>query len=178
MLKYTNSFIEVSALGDFETEIQKLYNKLRRDATITSTRFEATPITEQDSTKDYLFSDILADVGRGKISTGLKSLELLSIIRTGTQPSNLFLFDNKIVYGTAASFNTAVSTDLVDIVLKNIGMYDIINNTEGDFSEFRGICLKIALKVKNGTYTSNIYSAYIKKESKKITKRYLNKWQA
>ncbi len=132
MLKYTNSFIEVSALGDFETEIQKLYNKLRRDATITSTRFEATPITEQDSTKDYLFSDILADVGRGKISTGLKSLELLSIIRTGTQPSNLFLFDNKIVYGTAASFNTAVSTDLVDIILKNIGMYDIINNIEGE----------------------------------------------
>ena len=177
MLKYTNSFIEVSALGDFETEIQKMYNRLKREAT-SANSFVVSETAEGDPTKDYMYSDILADRGRGKISKGLKSLELLAIIRTGTQPANLFLFDNSVIYGTASSFNTTSETELVDIVLNNIGMYDLIQQTEGDHSTFKRVCLKIALKVKNGTYTSDMYSAYIKKESKNITKRYLNSWQA
>ena len=90
MLQYTNSFIEVSALGDFETEIQKMYNRLRREAA-SANSFVVSETAEGDPTKDYMYSDILADRGRGKISKGLKSLELLAIIRTGTQPANLFL---------------------------------------------------------------------------------------
>lgn len=176
MLKYTNSFIEVSALGDFETEIQKLYNRLKRESTIESDTLIPFSPDVRNPQNDYLYSDVLSDSGHGKISKGLKSLEMLAIIRTGTSPANLFLFDNKIVYGTSNSFNTTSSAELIELVHRNIGMFDIISAmTTHDFTQFNATCLKIALKVKNGTYTSDVFASYIKSESKKITKRYLNK---
>lgn len=179
MLKYTNSFIEVSALGDFETEIQKLYNRLKRESTIESDTLIPLSPDVRTPQNDYLYSDVLSDSGHGKISKGLKSLEMLSIIRTGTHPSSLFLFDNKVIYGTSNTFNTTSKVELIDTVLKNIGMYDIIRAMPDDeFTQYKDVCFKIALKVKSGTYTSDLYAAYIKSESKKIIKRYLNIWQA
>lgn len=175
MPTYNNKFVEVSALGTFETEIEKL-NRQVRNGTLDGTSLTSNISVDVDSTKpkDYNYSNILIDNGTGRISAGLKSLELQSIIRSGTEPSNLFLFDNIIFYGTALDYDTTDEQRLIDLVLYNIGMKTIIDSlSDATTSEYKNICLKISKLVRTGNYQSTMYASYIKKQSVILVKKYL-----
>lgn len=175
MPTYNNKFIEVSALGAFETEIEKL-NRRVRNGTADSTSLNATDLADIVSTKptDYNYSNILVDNGSGRITSGLKSLELLSIIRSGTSPANLFLFDNIIFYGTALDFDTTNEKQLIDLVLYNLGMKLIVDTlSERTTAEYKSICLKVAKLVRTGNYEASLYSSYLKRNSANLVKKFL-----
>lgn len=170
-----NRFVEVSALGSFETEIEKINRQIQNKILDENTLKTNISIdVEQNKPKDYNYSNILVDNGTGRISAGLKSLELLSIIRSGTSPSNLFLFDNIIFYGTARDFDDSDENRLIDLVLYNVGMKKIVDAlSETTTSEYKNICLKIARLVRSGNYESSIYASYMKKQSPILVKKYL-----
>lgn len=173
MARYTNSIVEVSSLGDFETQIEKLFRQLRAQAVnspnTTDTTFEP-PTPKQD----YQYSSILVDYGNGRITSGFKSLELLSILCSGTLISNLFLFDNTIYTGSAAQFQTASDDTLTLLVLDNLGMTAIIDGLDSELtSTYRNTCLNIGKLVKVGAYTRDTYASYILTESKRLLKIYL-----
>lgn len=168
---YSSKLTEVSALGDFETEVDKLMRQMRAGRYTTPEEFNQSNI---GNTGDYSYSSILVDNGKNRITSGLKALELISIMVSGTAPQNLFLFDNVIYVGTANDFKTANDSKLVELVLQNIGMSDIVESlSDQTTAQLRDKCLRVANLVKTGNYTSDIYSSYIKKESKRILNLYL-----
>lgn len=172
MARYTNSIVEVSSNGDFETQIEKLFKQLRAQATNAQAKSDVR--FDPEKAKDYQYSSIIVDNGSGRISSGLKSLELLSVLCSGTSTSNLFLFDNTIYYGSAAQFHAANSDTLTSLTIANLGMSQVIagldNNTT---AEYRNICLTIGKLVNAGAYTRDKYASYITKESKRLLKVYL-----
>lgn len=173
MPRYTNSFIEVSALGNLESEIQKLYRQIRNGTAKDDPSIEtSTAATDPSTSKTY--ANIVIDDGNARIKSGLKSLELLSILRSGTSPQNLFLFDNVIYVGSPVDFETSNEERLVSIVVQNLGMALVVDTLAEETTErFRGVCLKIAMLVKTGKYNSSMYSEYIIKESRRLVKLFV-----
>lgn len=174
MIKYTTSLRQISASGDLETAIEQLYRRLRTSLNKELSK-SSLQIEQEVTPTDYQYSNILVDNGSGRITSGLKSLELLSILCSGTSPQNLFLFDNIIYYGTVNDFKTKNDVDLIKIIIENLGMTAVINNLPSNITqEYKNICLKIAKLVKTGSYTADKYSAYIKTNSKKLVKIYID----
>lgn len=173
MPRYTNSFVEVSSLGNFETEIERLYRRIRNRSTDSSTaqvlssQIDQTPV-------EVAYANITIDNGNSRTKAGLKSLELLSIIRSGTAPQNLFLFDNVIYFGSPSDFDTGDTEKLADIVIVNLGMQLVVDSlADNTVQQFREVCGKIGMLVKTGKYTSDRYSSFITKESRRLVKLYI-----
>lgn len=173
-MKSTKSIIEVSSLKEFDTTMNNLYRKLELQK-------NSPNISENDLIHDALmnglnydskFSDIFKDYGEGRISSGLKSLELISIMCGGTDVSNLFLFDNIINFGTPIDFINATDDELIKLVLINVGMYDVVQRV-GSSTVLDKLSLTVGKQVKIGNYTSNMYSASMRLECKKILEKYL-----
>lgn len=173
MPRYTNSFIEVSALGDFETQIQKLFRQMRNNSTKSSTA-QVLSAQAEEIPAEVAYANIIIDNGNSRIKAGLKSLELLSILRSGTAPQNLFLFDNVIYFGSPSDFDTSDTEKLADIVIVNLGMQLVVDFlAEDTVQQFREVCGKIGMLVKTGKYTSDRYSSFITKESRRLVKLYI-----
>lgn len=177
MPRYSNSVVELSALGNFETEIRKLYRQRRAEA-------ERPPINATNAfapnlnnvPEDYKFASILIDRGAGRISSGLKSLELLSLLCAGVPPNKLFLFDNVIYAGSATAFASGTDEELTKLVIANIGMTTIVDNLPPSrTANISSVALRIAKTVKSGGYTADMYSAFMRRESKDLTEIYIDR---
>lgn len=174
MPQYTNSVVEVSESGDFETQINKLYRELLSGSTgknsVASGSIDPSTIKPQD----YSYSNILYDRGNGRITSGLRSLNLLSILCSGTTPQNLFLFDSVVYSGSVHQFKTGTDTALINLVIANLGMETIvINLPESSTTAFKDKCLKMGKDIKVGGFIVETYRQYTLAECKKLTKLYL-----
>jgi hypothetical protein len=173
MPQYTNSMRELSGAGNFESEIDKLFREMMAAATQgddVSSHLTSANVTAQD----YQYSDILKDRGAGRISSGLKSLDLLSILCSGATPSNLFLFDNVIYSGNVSQIKSATDSELIDIVIANLGMELIVFNLPDTTTfAFKAKCLNIGKDVKVGYFEISTYNTYILSETKRLTRIYL-----
>jgi len=170
--------VQVSGNGDFETQIQKLFNQLRQQSTDSINNYDNFVAALPTKEEDYTYSNILEDHGDGRISAGMKSLELLSIMCSGTAPGNLFLFDNVVVTGSVNEFKTGSDKQLTNLVIANLGMEIVISglSTEATAS-YRNQCLKIAKEVKTGFFDIDAHGKYILRESRRLTKLYLREQQ-
>lgn len=176
MPRFTNSIIQVSEAGDFETQIQKLFNQLRLEATQRPDNFGLFVVDTDKTPKDYNYSNILTDSGSGRITSGLKSLELISVQCSGSDVDNLFLFDNVIYAGSASEFKSADNTALTNLVIANIGLEVIVAAlAEITTVGIRDKALKMGRDVKVGNFYPDNYKKYILSESKKLVRLYIQK---
>lgn len=172
---FANTFTEVTTSGDFETEIDKLLRRLRNNSLTITTESEQS-LSDVTPTKptDFNYSNILVDNGNGRIDAGLKSLELLSILRSGTLVQNLFLFDNIIYHGSPLDFDTTNNEELINLVIINVGMATVIGGLpEETTAQFKDVALDIATLVKNGKYSSDMFANFMRKEARKLVKIYV-----
>lgn len=174
MPQYTNSIIEVSALGDFETEVNKLLAESRASiATGDNNASEFVALLPQKPTSS-MYSSILLDTGNGRISQGLRGLELLSILCSGTAPNNLFLFDSVIYTGSAYQFKNGTDAQLIALVTSNLGMTAVVNGLPtSQTSAYITKCLSIAKEVKGGRFIAATSRKSMIASSKKLVKYYL-----
>ncbi len=177
MARYTNNITIFSSNGKFEEEMKKLYKEHIESLTFDkNTENVQTFILAERIGKntDYTHSDILKDYGNGRISSGLKSLELISILCSGVSYQDLFLFDRVVYTGNVYNFKNSSDTELLVLVLSNLGMVQYIESLPSNITkEYIDICLKIGKHVKDGTFNLTSYKNYFIKESKKIVKLYL-----
>lgn len=177
MTRYINTIREVShSNNSFETEIAKLLRRASIQNQTNDVILDTLISTTQPA--DYNFSAILTDRGDGRISAGLKSLELLAIIRSGVNQASLFMFDNVIYVGNYSSFNTSDEKALTNIVIANLGMDIVISSLDDDkTATLRNTCLKIAKLVKSGDYTKDKYSDTVRAECKRLVRLYIREYR-
>ena len=177
MPRYTNNLNIFSSNGKYESEMELLYREQLRklDIDITTENTQTFIIGERlGRRQDYTHSDILKDYGKGRISKGLRSLELLSILCSGVNHDDLFLFDRTIYSGDVATIKNSSDLELTNMVLINLGMVECINNLpEPTTRDYRDLCLAVGKNVRDGSYQTDRYKTYIMKESKKLMKMYL-----
>lgn len=177
MPRYTNNLVVVSSNGKYAAEMNRIYreyiNSLEGEYNDTNIRtFVASERIGQQS--DYTHSDILKDYGKGRISSGLKSLELLSILCSGVSHEDLFMFDRTIYYGDVYNFKNSSDEEMLASVLANMGMQIYIDNLPTHTAkDYRDLCLQIAKHVGDGTFVREQYKTYVLKESKRMVKLYL-----
>ena len=116
----------------------------------------------QQATKDeakveeYRDNGIFYDYGDGRVSKGLRGLEVLSKLCRGVNPNDLHMFGNTIYFSNPSLIKSASKDELIDIVLQNIGMFDISNKaailSKSKVDEFRQLCYTVGYSVKSGSY--------------------------
>lgn len=119
------------------------------------------PLSEQ--TQLYQNSDIYLDRGDGRVSRGLRGLELLSKVCKGVNPEDLFMFHNVIYASTPNRIKAASKLELIDIVTDNIGMRYLVDSarktpTSEDLTKYESLCYRIGTEVKNGVFKRENYS--------------------
>ena len=172
MPRYYQTFNEVYASSDFETEMDKQYKEImaRLHRERLDDNHDYVPDNLYDNVpRDSKYSGILLDRGNGRVSKGLKSLELLALLCSGVDPSTLFLFDSVIYAGRASDFFNGSDEQLLNLVLINIGIDDSLKAIDNEsFNTFKTTCLNIGKMVKSGDYTSDKFASYIRRECKNI----------
>lgn len=168
-------FYEVT-IPERDYEIDELFRNAKIQNTSSSisdvdvTRY----LNKLNSKQDYLFSDILKDSGKGRVSTGLRSLELLSRLCAGADQSKLFLFDNVMYVSSPLTVRNASTDELYKIIYTNLGMSDIISNLpESQLSISRKLFLEIGNLVKSGNFQKENYRFKVLSECKRLTKVYI-----
>lgn len=176
MPRFTNSIIQVSEVGDFETQIKKLYTQLRLEATKRPDNFNSFIDNISKTEQDYNYSNVIKDSGSGRTSAGLKSLELLSVMCSGADIANLFLFDNVIFAGSPNEFKSANNIKLINLVIANLGLELIVDSLAGNITQnLRDTALRMGTDVKVGNFYPDMYKKYILTESKKLVRLYIQK---
>lgn len=109
----------------------------------------------------YQNSDIYLDSGNGRVSTGLRGLELLSVLCKGVDPSNLFLFNNVIYSSNPRAVKTASRDELIQIIINNLGMTTIVQNAiptaPNEVERFRLLCYAMGYEVRSGVFKKENY---------------------
>jgi len=176
MALMTTNLKEVSATGDFETQIQRLLRELRTAETGSKSPSKSFIADLQKKPTDYAYANILVDDGNGRITSGLRSLELLSLICSGTSPQNLFLFDSVIYTGSENDFKTANDKKLLQLVLQNLGMETVVSSLSDETTiDYKSFCLRIGNQVKTGTFVAATVDSFMLTESKRLVKLFLKK---
>lgn len=128
---------------------------------------------ESEQNQLYQNSDIYLDYGDGRVSRGLRGLELLSKLCKGVDPSDLFMFHNVIYSSTPARVKEASKEELIDIVTDNVGMRYIIDavrvSPTADVVRFDSLCYTIGMEVKAGTFKRETYHNRMLGVTKKLT---------
>lgn len=128
---------------------------------------------EQNRNQLYNHTDTYLDDGNGRISRGLRGLELLSKLCRGVNPADLFLFNNVIYQSSAPEIKSADRNKLIEIVIANLGMTFVINAAEKSFSkevdEFKELSYKIGYAVKSGVFDPETYKSTVLRSAKKLT---------
>ena len=172
MPQFSNQILEVSGGSEFISAVARLLNGQQTNSQPENSF--ANIIAAHIQRADYQFSDIITDEGNGRISAGIKSLDLLSILCAGEPPDNLFLFDNVIFAGSVNLIKSANPTELTDIVLKNLGMFTIVNGLANVTTvEFKDKCLQMGNDVKVGNFFIDKYKTYILSRAKTLTRSYI-----
>lgn len=109
-----------------------------------------------EQTALYQNSNIFLDSGNGRISTGLRGLELLSRLCKGVPSQNLFLFNNVIYSSNPNAVKNANRDELISIVITNLGLTDTVANAviiaPSLVENFRNACYQIGYQVRSGVF--------------------------
>ena len=129
----------------------------------------------KNTKKDYLFADILKDRGNGRVSSGLRSLELLSRLCGGADASKLFLFDTPLYVGAVGITKRAVGEELFQIVYRSLGMTEVVENLSTEqLASAKKLFNEIGAMVKTGNFQKENYRLATLTECKRLTRLYLN----
>lgn len=111
---------------------------------------------KSEQTALYQNSNVFLDSGNGRVSKGLRGLELLSRLCKGVPEQNLFLFSNVIYSSNSTAVKNAGREELIDIVITNLGLTDVANNASQIaptlVANFRNACYQIGYQVRSGTF--------------------------
>jgi len=120
---------------------------------------------ESERTALYQNSDIFLDSGDGRVSKGLRGLELLSRLCKGVDPANLFLFNNVIYSSNPRAVKAADREELISIIVNNLGMLNVLQNAEkiapGEVEKFRTLCYTIGYEVRSGMFKQENYKSRV-----------------
>lgn len=109
-----------------------------------------------EQTALYQNSNIFLDQGNGRVSKGLRGLELLSRLCKGVPSKNLFLFNNIIYSSSPNAIKNANRDELVSIVIDNLGLTDTVANAviiaPTLVENFRTACYQIGYQVRSGLF--------------------------
>lgn len=121
----------------------------------------------------YQNADIYADSGNGRVSDGLRGLELLSRTCKGIPIDNLFMFNNTIHSSSADQVKNASDDQLIQIVIDNLGLTFIMSNAKkvspSLVEEFRTVCYRIGYQVRSGTFQKEPIQSTVLMYAKKLT---------
>lgn len=135
-------------------------------------RYAPSP-TEREKTHLYQKSDTYLDDGTGRVSRGLRGLELLSKLCKGVNPADLFLFNNVIYASTPSAIKTATREKLIEIVVANLGMTYVIESIQTshpkEVEEFYSLAYTIGYQVRSGTFESDDYKTRVLHLAKRLT---------
>lgn len=117
-------------------------------------------------------SDVYLDSGDGRVSKGLRGLELLSRLCKGVAPDSLYLFSNVIYYADANQVKNANDERLIEIVSVNLGMNFIEAAAEpitpSEVANFRLLCKTIGYQVRSGVFKKEDYKSRVLQSGKKL----------
>lgn len=126
-----------------------------------------------EQTALYQNSNVFLDQGQGRVSTGLRGLELLSRMCKGVPYENLFLFNNVIYSSSPNEVLNADREGLIQIVINNLGLADtVINATPVApdlVARFRNACYQIGYQVRSGTFQKENVQNQMLVYGKKLT---------
>lgn len=109
-----------------------------------------------EQTALYQNSNIFLDSGNGRVSKGLRGLELLSRLCKGVPSQNLFLFNNVIYTSNPNAVKNANRDELIAIVIDNLGLTDTVANAvliaPTLVANFRNACYQIGYQVRSGNF--------------------------
>ncbi len=111
---------------------------------------------KSEQTALYQNSNIFLDGGNGRVSKGLRGLELLSRLCKGIPSQNLFLFNNVIYSSNPNAVKNANRDELISIVIDNLGLTDTVANAviiaPSLVENFRNACYQIGYQVRSGVF--------------------------
>lgn len=120
----------------------------------------------------YQNSDVFLDSGDGRVSKGLRGLELLSRLCRGVPQSNLFMFNNVIYASSPQAVKSANRDRLIEIVIANLGVAAIVENATpiapGEVENFRTLCHTIGYDVRSGNFQKENYKSRVLRSTKKL----------
>lgn len=176
MAQHPNNLLELSPPVTFETQVQKLFDRLKQNRATRSVEDSPLLVQEDDTGADYTLSNILTDSGSGRISQGLDGLELMTKLCDGADASKLFLFDRIIFAGTPSQFRNATDTQLYQLVQENLGMTVVTSVlAETTTAAFKTRCIVIGKEVRTGAFSPPTHKAFVIAECKRLTKLYMKK---
>lgn len=121
---------------------------------------------------EYKDDGILYDYGDGRVSKGMRGLELLAKLCKGVNPNDLYLFNNVIYSSDPESIKNASDDELINIVINNLGMFDVVNRASavasGPVTAYRALCLRVGQQVRSGVYRRGLFAAQIRHQSRKL----------
>lgn len=139
---------------------------------VTSDSGYTVPEADADKIALYQNSSIIVDYGDGRISKGLRGLELLSKLCKGVDPAQLFLFNNTIYSSTPTKIKAASNDELINIVISNLGMTLLVSKAadmaQDDVTKFQQLCYKIGYEVRSGTFKRETYSSRVLIATKRL----------
>lgn len=120
----------------------------------------------------YKDDGILYDYGEGRVSKGMRGLELLSKLCKGVANNDLYLFNNVIYSSSPELVFAANDEELTWIVINNLGMFDIVNRassvTSSLVNDYKALCLRIGSSVRSGIYRKDLYAAQLRRQSRNL----------
>lgn len=129
--------------------------------------------TEREQNELYNKTDTYLDDGTGRVSKGLRGLELLSKLCKGVNPQDLFLFSNVIYASSPHAVKTANRDGLINIVIANLGMTFVVQGAEAispsEVMSFKNLCFVIGSDVKSGVLNPEKYKKRVLRYAKKLT---------
>lgn len=127
---------------------------------------------KSEQTALYQNSNIFLDSGNGRVSKGLRGLELLSRLCKGVPSQNLFLFSNVIYSSNPNAVKNANRDELIRIVIDNLGLTDAVNNAviiaPTLVENFRTVCYQIGYQVRSGLFQKENVESQILVYGKKL----------
>jgi hypothetical protein len=120
----------------------------------------------------YKDDGILYDYGEGRVSKGMRGLELLSKLCKGVSNSDLYLFNNVIYSSNPERVAAANDEELAMIVINNLGMFDVVNRASTVASsaveEYKALCIRIGYSVRSGIYKKDFLAAQLRRQSRNL----------
>lgn len=120
----------------------------------------------------YKDDGILYDYGDGRVSKGMRGLELLSKLCKGVANSDLYLFNNVIYSSNPERVAAANDEELSMIVINNLGMFDVVNRASlvanSAVEEYKRLCTRVGYAVRSGVYKKDLFAAQLRRQSRNL----------
>lgn len=144
------------------TAVERLINSLNPPNISQPANPTLEPVVEDfEKTKRSNNFDILLDSGSGRISRGLNSLQSISRIISGKSSMGIKSLSNTIIYSNEREVRSATYSQLRTIVLRNLGIENLIEPARNENSNFvdntLAIVDRIGKLVQRGEFSSSTY---------------------